>query len=95
MACEKVLLIEAKFLVFSWGAVMSIALDELEFEILSLPLQQRARLLDRLKSSLEAEQDVEAAWVREALRRRAQIESCAVEWVSGDDALARLRERFR
>ena len=74
---------------------MAIALEDLAFEILSLPLSQRARLMDCLKNSLESEPDVERAWLDEVVRRRAQVESGEVEWLSAEDALTRLRDQFR
>lgn len=74
---------------------MSFTVEALEAEVLNLPLTERARLVNKLIASLDAEPDVEAAWVEEVERRHAEIESGAVELLSGAEVLARLKAEFR
>jgi len=74
---------------------MSTTVEELEAEALSLPTAQRARLVEKLISSLDSEPDVENAWAAEVERRHAEIESGAVSLLPGDETLARLRAEFR
>ena len=69
--------------------------DLLEAEALQLPPADRARLVERLIASLDADPGVEAAWAEEIERRNAEIESGAVALVPGPDALAELKAQFR
>ncbi len=50
---------------------MTVLLEKLQRDALSLPAEERAFLADRLLSSLDGEvlSDVDAAWVAEAERR--------------------------
>ena len=52
---------------------MSSAVDILESEMLSLPAAARARLVEKLIFSLDADPDVEAAWAAESERRHTEI----------------------
>ena len=70
---------------------MAIALDVLEAEILGLSVLQRSHLLDRLITSLDADQEIQQAWASEAERRDADIDAGKVELVCGHAVLARLR----
>jgi len=74
---------------------MSVAVEVLETEALSLPVSERARLVERLIASLDAEPDVEAAWAAEVERRHAELESGAVTLLPGADTLARLKAEFQ
>ena len=74
---------------------MPLPLDALEAEVLNLPAVERAHLLDRLIASLEADPDVQEAWVIEAARRDAEVEEGKVTLVSGEEVLARLRTEIR
>lgn len=74
---------------------MSFTVEALEAEIMSLPLTERARLVNKLIASLDAEPDVESAWAEEIERRHAEIESGAVALLSGTEVLARLKAEFR
>jgi putative addiction module component (TIGR02574 family) len=70
---------------------MSTSIEVLEAEVLSLPTAERSRLLERLIASLDADPEIAEAWVREAERRDAEIDSGAVSLVPGEQVLARLR----
>lgn len=74
---------------------MSISIDAIEAEILVLPAKDRARLLDKLIESLDADPAIEEAWQREAQRRDDEIESGAVKEISGDEVVASLRAALR
>ena len=74
---------------------MSKSIDVIEAEVLGLSAEERSRLLETLLASLAGDPEIEEAWLREASRRDAQIESGAVKLVPGDEALARLRAGLR
>lgn len=73
---------------------MSIPVYELESEILSLPPEERAQLLERLIESFEPESRVRDAWVALALRREAEVKSGKVALVAGPEAIGRVRARI-
>lgn len=73
---------------------MATEFDTLQAEVLRLSPKDRARLLDRLIASFDADTEAEAAWDALAARREAEIESGVIEPVSLDAAIARLEARF-
>lgn len=72
---------------------MSIPIHELEAEVLGLPPEERARLLERLIASFEPESRMRDAWVSLALQRESEVKSGKVSLVLGDEAIARIRQR--
>jgi putative addiction module component (TIGR02574 family) len=74
---------------------MSSTIEALEAEALQLSAAERARLVERLIASLDADPEIEEAWATEVERRNAEIESGAVSLVPGPEVLARLRAEFR
>jgi putative addiction module component (TIGR02574 family) len=62
---------------------------------LRLPPAERARLVERLIASLDADPNVEEAWAAEVERRNAEIESGAVSLLSGPETVAELKEEYR
>ena len=74
---------------------MPTPVHDLEAEILSLPSEDRARLLERLIASFEPQSPAQRAWLQVAQRRQAEVEAGAVTMVPGDEALARVRARLR
>ena len=70
---------------------MSIPIEVLEAEVLRLPQVERARLLDRVVASLDADKARDEAWERLAAERDAELESGASSPVSGPEDIARLR----
>ncbi len=74
---------------------MSTSVETLEAEALQLTVAERARLVERLIASLDADPAVEEAWAVEVERRHAQIESGAVALLPGPETLAKLRAEFR
>jgi hypothetical protein len=73
---------------------MPATLDTLQAEVLRLPPSDRAKLLDRLIASLDADMEVEAAWDAVAQHRDGELEGGVVPSVPLNEALARLEARF-
>lgn len=76
---------------------MADPVDEFESAALRLPTDARARLAERLLSSLEPESDAdaEALWLTEAERRLDAIEQGRVRTIPADDVIAEMRSRLR
>ena len=73
---------------------MSLPIEALEAQLLSLPSFERARLLDRVVASLDTDIAREQAWDRLAAERDIEIESGASTPISGKEAIARLRDEL-
>ena len=73
---------------------MSLPMADLEAQALSLPPEDRARLLERLIASFEPESPARTAWMELARQRRDDVCAGRVQMVSGDEALARVRARL-
>ena len=74
---------------------MTIPIDVLEAEVLSLPEAERSRLVDRLLASLGHDPDWAQAWSDEADRREARVAEGQAQWVNGPDAVARARDALK
>lgn len=74
---------------------MPLSIETLEAEVLSLPPAERARLLEKLISSLDVDPGIEEAWAVEVERRDAEIEQGVVSTVPGPEVLARLKAEFQ
>ena len=74
---------------------MTIPIDVLEAEVLSLSEADRSRLVDRLLASLGHDPEWAQAWSEEADRREAQVASGQAQWVDGPDAVARVRAALK
>ena len=74
---------------------MSSSVETLEAEVLQLPLAERARLVERLIASLDADLEVEEAWAAEVERRHVEVESGAVTLLPGPETLVKLKAEFR
>ena len=74
---------------------MSIALESLRNQVLSLPQEDRARLLDSIIESLDDEKSLDEAWDNEAARRDLEVESGTAVCVDGKEVVARLRAQIR
>jgi putative addiction module component (TIGR02574 family) len=72
---------------------MSMTVEQIAEEALSLPSEARALLADRLVESLDPAEDgcIRQLWAAEALRRRDDVRSGRVKAIPGDEALARVR----
>ena len=73
---------------------MPALLPDLEAEVLSLPPEERARLLERLIASFEPQSASQRAWLQLARLRRAEVSSGRVAMAPGDEALTRVRARL-
>ena len=75
---------------------MARPLEELNQELLSLPRKERADIALRLIRSLDEgiEEDVDAYWKDELVRRSRQIESGEVELIPADEVFKKARERL-
>lgn len=67
-------------------------IEQLEHEVLKLPLHVRARLAERLIASLDEETEIEAAWIEEAKRRVERIEAGETETRPVEEVLREIRE---
>jgi putative addiction module component (TIGR02574 family) len=68
---------------------------ELIDEVVSLPVEERARLVDTLLRSLNApESAIDSAWMEVARRRLDELRSGRVEAVPGEVVFERIRQRF-
>ncbi len=72
---------------------MSTPMHDLEADVLNLPPEDRARLLERLIASFEPKSSAQRAWLDLALRRQADVKAGKAAMVPGDEALARVRAR--
>jgi len=70
---------------------------ELESKALKLPPRERARLAERLISSLdqETDPDAERLWLQEAERRLDELESGNVSGVAADRVFEKARSTLR
>ena len=73
---------------------MTTPVHDLAAEVLDLPAEDRARMLELLIASFEPKSAAQKAWMNLALRRREEIRSGKVAMVPGDEALARVRARI-
>lgn len=70
------------------------AVETLEAVALQLTPADRARLVDRLIATLDADSDVEGAWAEEVERRQSEIENGTVSLLPGPETLAELKAEF-
>ena len=73
---------------------MATPVHDLEADVLSLPPEDRARMLEMLIASFEPKSKAQQAWMDLALRRREEVRSGKVAMIPGDEALARVRARI-
>lgn len=68
--------------------------EQIEVELMKLPLEERARIAERLVASLDEDAEIEAAWIAEVRRRDEELVSGAVKAIPLEDALTSIRTRF-
>lgn len=73
---------------------MTTPAHDLAAEVLDLPADERARILELLIASFEPKSTAQKAWMNLALRRREDVRSGKVLMIPGDEALARVRARI-
>jgi putative addiction module component (TIGR02574 family) len=66
-------------------------------DALSLPVEARVQLVDKLLQSLNlpTQAEVEEAWAKEVDRRIAEDERGEVEMIPGEEVVAELRRKYR
>lgn len=75
---------------------MSSPVHELEAAILALPVQERARLAQRLLASLDdEEQEIRDAWVAEVRERLARYRAGELEALPVEEVMREARKRAR
>ena len=74
---------------------METQLEILESEALKLTPGERAALAQRLLASLDEDAEIENAWATEVEQRIADVESGAVQVISIEEALARVRATLK
>ena len=70
---------------------MSVPVELLAQQVLQLPTTERARLLDQVIGSLDADRERNARWNQLAAQRDSEADADPSLLVSGPDALARIR----
>ena len=73
---------------------MTTPVHDLAAEVLDLPAEDRARMLELLIASFEPKSNAQKAWMSLVLRRREEVRSGKVAMVPGDEALARVRAKL-
>lgn len=76
------------------GFAMSVPVEDLAAQALSLPPEDRAKLVERLIASFEPKSPAQAAWLKMANSRREDVRAAKVAMVPGEEALARVRARL-
>ena len=73
---------------------MSLLVDDIAAQALSLPPEDRAKLVERLIASFEPKSPAQAAWFQLASARRDDVRAGKSRMVPGEEALARVRARL-
>jgi len=73
---------------------MTTPTHDLAAEVLDLPAEERARILELLIASFEPKSSAQKAWMSLALRRREEVRGGKVAMIPGDEALERVRARI-
>ena len=69
--------------------------EQLITEACSLPVEQRAQVVERLLQSLSASNaEIDQAWLSLAQRRQDELTSCKVTGIPGNEVFARIARRF-
>ena len=69
--------------------------DELLDEAMSLPIELRAQLIEKLLSSLNPlQKEIDKLWAVEAERRVAEIESGKAKIIPGEQVFNKIRKRL-
>lgn len=73
---------------------MPIPVEDLAAQALSLPSEDRAKLVERLIASFEPRSAAQSAWLQLAKSRRDDVNAGKVAMVPGEEALVRVRARI-
>ena len=70
--------------------------DELISEAVSLPVEIKTQLIEKLLQSLNpAQHNIDTLWSQEAEKRVADIKSGSVKTIPGDEVFSKIRDRLR
>lgn len=70
---------------------MPVPVEDLAVQVPQLPASDRARLLDQVIGSLDADRERDGRWNAVAAKRDAEVDADPSELVSGPEAVARIR----
>ena len=75
------------------GNLSAVSILELKSEMMKLPAEVRAELVEELVESLEISEDgsIQREWIDESVRRRDEVRSGKVETVPCDQVFAEVR----
>ena len=78
---------------FNFLVFLIMNIQAIEQEVLDLPIEDRARLAEKLLSSLDdlSEQEIEKLWLVEAQRRAVEIDNGTVQLVSSEEMESRIQ----
>ena len=67
--------------------------DQLAEEVMQLPIETRALLIDKIVESLDLDQpdEIQRLWAAEAIRRRDEIESGKAQTIDGEQVISEAR----
>jgi len=69
--------------------------DELISEAVSLPVEIRTKLIEKLLQSLNPlQQDIDELWAQEAEKRAADIKTGRIKTVPGEEVFNKIRDRL-
>jgi putative addiction module component (TIGR02574 family) len=74
---------------------MASSIETLEAQALQLSPGDRAKLIERLISSLDTDPEVEEAWAAEVERRNTEIEEGVAALLPGPESLTKLKADFQ
>lgn len=76
---------------------MTVDLDQITQEALSLPSDARAVLAERLMKSLDDAEltEIDQAWIEEAEKRYQELKEGKVQGIPADEVFAQIREELR
>ena len=70
------------------------SVETLEAAALQLARADRARLVEKLIATLDADPEIEEAWATEVQRRQAEVENGTVSLLPGRETLTKLKAEF-
>ncbi len=76
---------------------MTAAAEKILQDALALPDEERRRVAELLLDTVSTDtpEEIEAAWVAEAVRRAGELERGEVEALDGESVLAELKAKFQ
>lgn len=69
-------------------------IEALEHQVLNLPAKDRSRMLELLMTSLDADEELDAAWAQELARRDQAADRDPTLLIPADEVFARLKAQL-